>query len=53
MYIVIVPNGLRHSAWMSANEAANQARVLREHGYKRVRIEYDSTVSCENGHYYV
>jgi hypothetical protein len=53
MFIVILSNGVRHSAWDKRNEAAKQLAVLREYGYKNPRIEFDDTVNCENGHYYI
>ena len=53
MWIVLLCDGTRHSAWRSRREALHQARTLLEYGYKRNRIELDETVSCGNGHYYV
>ena len=53
MYIVILKNGVRHSAWSSMVEAKNQVAVLKDYGYKHIRIEFDETVVCESGHYYV
>ena len=60
MWIVTLPNGTRHSAWNSKREAKRQADVCYEHGMGRdngrrleITVEYDDTVHCENGHYYV
>ena len=63
MWIVKFGDNRRHSAWNSKQEALHQAEVLEQHGYikpyrRHARafanfIEYDETVSCENGHYYV
>jgi hypothetical protein len=63
MWIVKLSDNTRHSAWNSKREALHQAEVLEQHGYIKVErwwggtladfIEYDETVTCENGHYYV
>ena len=53
MWIVVLNDDTRHSAWRSRQEAKHQVKTLLECGYKRNRIELDETVSCENGHYYV
>ena len=63
MWIVKLGDNTRHSAWNSKKEALHQAEVLEQHGYiqpDRYRsgkiedfVEYDDTVQCENGHYYV
>ncbi len=54
MWIVTYTNdNTRHSAWDTRGEAENQARVLRESGYRNVKIEFDGTVVAANGHYYV
>lgn len=58
MWIVKFFNGKRHSAWASKKDALAQAWVLSENGYEmraplRENIEFDETVRCENGHYYV
>jgi len=61
MWIVKFGNNTRHSAWSSKNEAKHQVEVLINHGMIKISrytlltdfIEFDDTVSCENGHYYV
>jgi hypothetical protein len=53
MYIVLLPDNTRHSAWDDAYQAVEQIRVLWNEGYNGCSISYDETVRCENGHYYV
>lgn len=53
MWIVIINETVRHSAWTNFQDATSQMRVLKDSGYKSVCIRRDQTVSCENGHYYV
>lgn len=62
MWIVKLGDNTRHSAWNSKKEAIAQADVLRDYGYIMPDprdqtladfVEYDCTVQCENGHYYV
>lgn len=62
MWVVKFDDNRRHSAWAGKSEALHQARVLVEAGLIKVYrsrtnlenfIEYDPTVSCENGYYYV
>ena len=62
MYLVILPGGRRHSAWNTRKEAVHQKEVLKAHGYRPqdidgryedLTVEFDPTVVCENGHYYV
>lgn len=59
MWIVKLSKHKRHSAWLTVGEALNQVRVLRDAGLLKRRgspsrfIEFDVTVQCENGHYYV
>jgi len=63
MWVVKFGDGKRHSAWTTKKEAIKQANVLDDKGYIKVDykrgvliddfIEFDSTVECENGHYYV
>jgi len=61
MWIVILGDNTRHSAWDSKQEAIKQVKVLQDYGYIKPTkespiksfIEYDKTVDCENGHYYV
>ena len=54
MWLVVFRNNKRHSAWTSALGARNQIRVLKDYGYRiKTHPVYDSTLSCEDGHYYV
>jgi len=57
MWIVKLGDNSRHSAWDSKKEALQQAKVLKNYGCIKGDlgnfVEYDDTVSCENGHYYV
>ena len=57
MWIVLLGDDTRHSAWSSKSEALHQAEVLYENGYigsnTRDFVIYDRTVQCKNGHYYV
>jgi predicted secreted protein len=62
MWIVKLGDNTRHSAWRSRMEALIQAEALEDRGYIKPSsdaqtldefVEYDETVSCENGHYYV
>ncbi|MDO8472619.1 MAG: hypothetical protein Q7T05_02250 [Dehalococcoidia bacterium] len=58
MYLVLLPGGRRHSAWDTKAQADHQKEVLEDHGYKPqwgedLEVEFDPTVVCENGHYYV
>ena len=62
MWIVKFGDNRRHSAWRSKKEARHQAEVLEQNGYIKPDrrnqtladfVEFDETVSCENGHYYV
>ena len=63
MWIVKFGNRERHSAWNSKREALHQAETLEQHGCirpdRRLKrtlndfVEFDATVSCKNGHYYV
>lgn len=52
MYLVKTRNGL-HSQWNTENEAENQARVLKEHGYRDIDVEFVNCECSENGYYYV
>jgi len=52
MYFVRI-NGEKHSAWTHKSSAENQKRVLIEHGYKLVTIEYISGADYPDGHYFV
>ena len=63
MCIVKMDGEIRHSAWNNKREALHQAEVLWQNGYIYLDpvwntklddfIEFDETISCENGHYYV
>ena len=59
MWIVFYADKTRHSAWLSKSEALKQALVLKNSGYYKANqpisdfVEFDETVSCENGHYFV
>jgi len=57
MWIVKINDYQRHSAWNSKKEAIKQFEVLKNYGYLKGNwedfIEFDETVNCENGHYYV
>lgn len=61
MWIVKFGDNTRHSAWSSKKSAIKQVNVLIDKGYIRLErrvivddfIEYDSTVTCEDGHYYI
>lgn len=61
MWIVKFNDNTRHSAWNTKKKALNQIRVLKEHGLITMRFwqtaedftEFDETVHCEDGHYYV
>ena len=57
MWIVKINDYQRHSAWNSKKEAIKQFEVLVDYGYLKGEsedfIEFDETVNCENGHYYV
>ena len=50
---IVKINGKKHSAWNTRAEADKQKAVLRDVGYRHISSEYDETVQCENGHYYV
>lgn len=52
MWIVMIGKE-RHSAWFTRFEANHQVKVLEVHGYKKCSVEFDITVKCDNGHYYV
>lgn len=52
MFIVHI-NGEKHSAWNTLTEARRQRETLKNYGYKGLSISNDTTVSCENGHYFV
>ena len=61
MWIVKFGDNTRHSAWHSEQEARQQVLVLSYYGLIKLGrgcplghfVEYDETVVCENGHYYV
>jgi hypothetical protein len=60
MYIVILPDGTRHSAWETRQQAGQQVKGLLEAGYFRATrnkvppgtVVFDRAVQAENGHYY-
>lgn len=52
MHIVMV-NDIRHSAWDTREEAEKQVRVLKENGYKNIRIIIDEEILVENGYYFI
>jgi hypothetical protein len=49
---MVYTDGTRHSAWSSRAEAAHQKKVLMDHGYKDVSIEFEEG-DYDNGHYFV
>jgi hypothetical protein len=60
MWIVLLKNKVRHSAWLTKGQAVHQLEVLRDAGVIKLYnqplkafITFDDTVSCEDGHYYV
>ena len=53
MWIVVFKGGKRHSAWVTREAADKQVVTLKDYGYRRVAVQFDSTVSCDDGHYYV
>ena len=65
MWIVKFDDNSKHSAWDTKREALQQVKILEQNGYIRLHrrdgnngtlndfVEYDATVSCENGHYYI
>jgi hypothetical protein len=53
MYIVYLKNNKKHSAWSTKEAAQHQVQVLEGYGYKGAYYEYDETIICDNGHYYV
>jgi len=58
MWIVKIDDYSKHSAWSTKEEAIHQAMVLKDYGYLRRGIaedyvEFDETINCENGYYYV
>ena len=61
MFIAMLEENEKHSAWDTFEEAQHQVEVLRENGYYQHImdfhsadfVEQDDTVSCENGHYYI
>ena len=58
MWIVKFANNSRHSAWDTRKKALYQVEILKQFGYRGLTppanfVEYDETVTCEDGHYYV
>lgn len=63
MWIVLLEDNTRHSAWMSKAAALTQVDVLRANGYYRdrhappdyrqSRVLFDATTRCDDGFYYV
>lgn len=57
MFVVYLPNNKKHSAWNTRSEAKHQVETLINNGYgtkwSKPFYEFDETVDCENGHYYV
>jgi len=55
MYIVILENNEKHSAWDSKEEAENQVKVLKNYGYKNPYIKFCGAYykMFSNGHYFI
>lgn len=59
MWIVLLDDNTRHSAWLSRRSAVHQFEVVQDHGMASRsstagdNVVFDATVSCEDGHYYV
>lgn len=53
MYIVVLREQ-KHSAWNTWEQAQKQVEVLKEHGYRHIKIKFETDIEyLPNGYYFI